>query len=45
MLIVAVFSLVIWFWAMRTKLPREEMLALVNRQADQPELPDTGIQH
>ena len=45
MLIVAVFSLVIWFWAMRTKLPREEMLALVNRQADQPELPDSGIHH
>ena len=45
MLIVAVFSVVIWFWAMRTKLPREEMLALVNRQADQPELPDSGIHH
>jgi amino acid transporter len=45
MLIVAGFSLVIWFWAMRTKLPRDEMLALVNRQADQPELPDSGIHH
>jgi amino acid transporter len=45
MLIVAGFSLIIWFWAMRTKLPREEMLALVNRQSDQPELPDTGIHH
>jgi amino acid transporter len=44
-LVVAVFSLIIWFWAMRTKLPREEMLLLVNRQSDQPELPDTGIHH
>lgn len=45
MLIVAVFSLIIWFWAMRTKLPREEMLLLVNRQSGEKELPDTGIHH
>ena len=45
MLIVAVFSLIIWFWAMATKLPREEMLALVNKQAGEPELPDTGVHH
>jgi amino acid transporter len=32
--VVAVFSLIIYFWAMRTKLPREEMLALVNAQSD-----------
>ena len=44
-LAVAGFSLVIWFWAMATKLPREEMLALVNKQAGEPELPDTGIHH
>jgi len=33
MLIVAVFGLVIYYWAMATRLPREEMLNLVNRQA------------
>ena len=31
--IVAVFSLVIFYWAMATKLPREEMLNLVERQS------------
>jgi hypothetical protein len=45
MLVVAVFSLAIWFWAMRTKLPREEMLLLVNKQSGDNELPDTGIHH
>ncbi len=45
MLVVAGFSLVIWFWAMRTKLPRDEMLLLVNRQSGEQELPDTGIHH
>jgi amino acid transporter len=44
-LVVAAFSLVIYFWAMYTRLPREEMLALVNKQGDEPELPDTGIRH
>ncbi len=33
MLIVALFSLVIYYWAMATKLPKEEMLNLVERQA------------
>src|SRR5271157_1137565 len=33
MLVTAAFSLAIYYWAMRTKLPREEMLALVNKQA------------
>jgi amino acid transporter len=33
MLTVAVFSLVIYYWAIAVKLPREEMLNLVNRQA------------
>ena len=32
MVIVAVFSLVIFYWAMATKLPREEMMNLVERQ-------------
>ncbi|MBV9207643.1 MAG: APC family permease [Actinobacteria bacterium] len=40
MLIVALFSLAIWFWAMRTKLPRDEMLLLVNKQGGEPELPE-----
>ena len=42
MLIVAVFGLIIYYWAMVTRLPREEMLALVERQAthgDEPEVP------
>jgi amino acid transporter len=33
MLIVAVFTLVIFFWAQATKLPREEMMNLVERQS------------
>jgi hypothetical protein len=32
MVIVAAFSLVIFYWAMATKLPREEMMNLVARQ-------------
>ncbi len=36
---VAGFSLIIYYWAMWTKLPREEMLDLVNRQAGEQELP------
>jgi amino acid transporter len=37
MLIVAAFSLFIYFWAMRSKLPREQVLHLVNRQAGENE--------
>jgi amino acid transporter len=33
MLVVAAFSLVIYYWAMAVKLPREQMLNLVERQA------------
>jgi amino acid transporter len=33
MVIVAVFSLVIYYWAMATRLPRAEMLNLVERQS------------
>jgi amino acid transporter len=44
-LVVAGFSLAIYFWAMYTRLPRDEMLLLVNRQAGEQELPDTGIHH
>jgi len=35
MLIVAVFSVVIYYWAMATKLPSEEMLNLVGRQSSE----------
>ena len=35
MLIVAAFSIVIFYWAMATKLPREEMLNLVGRQSSE----------
>ena len=40
MLIVAGFSLAIYYWAMYTRLPREETLLLVNRQAGESELPE-----
>jgi amino acid transporter len=42
---VAGFSLIIYYWAMWTKLSRQEMLDLVNRQAGEQELPDTGVHH
>jgi amino acid transporter len=37
--VVAGFSLIIYYWAMWTKLPREEMLELVHRQHGEEELP------
>ena len=43
--VVAGFSLIIYYWAMWTKLPRQEMLDLVNRQAGEQELPDSGAHH
>ncbi len=33
MLVVAVFSLIIYYWAIATRLPKAEMLALVERQS------------
>ena len=45
MLAVAGFSLIIYFWAMRTKLPRQQMLLLVNRQGGVDELPESGLHH
>jgi amino acid transporter len=36
MVVVAVFSLIIYYWAQYARLPREEMQALVERQAEQP---------
>ena len=40
MLVVAAFSLAIYYWAMYTRLPRDEMLLLVNRQSGEQELPE-----
>ena len=34
MLVVAVFSVLIYYWAMATRLPRAEVLNLVERQAE-----------
>jgi amino acid transporter len=34
MVVIAGFSLVVYYWAMATRLPREEMLNLVERQAE-----------
>ncbi len=45
MLIVAAFSLVIYYWAIFTALPREETLELIARQSGQDDLPDTGLHH
>jgi amino acid transporter len=42
MLIVAVFGVVIYYWAMITRLPREEMLYLVERQAAEGPAERTG---
>ena len=42
-LAVAGFSLLIYHWAMRVKLPRNEMLDLVNRQAG--EAPEPRLEH
>ena len=39
MLVVAAFSVAIYFWAMATRLPRDEMLTLVNKQGGEEELP------
>ncbi len=43
MLVVAGFSLIIYFWAQRVRLPRAEMLDLVNRQSG--EAPEPRLQH
>ena len=44
-LIVALFSVAIYFWAMRTKLSRQEMLALVNKQGGGEEELPPPIRH
>jgi len=38
-LVVAAFSVAIYYWAMATKLPREEMQLLVSKQGGEEELP------
>ena len=43
MLVVAAFSLIIYYWAQRVRLPRAEMLELVNRQAG--EAPEPRLRH
>ena len=45
MLVVAAFSLVIYYWALATALTREETLARVAAQGSQDDLPDTGLHH
>jgi amino acid transporter len=44
-LVVAGFSLIIYYWAVFTALPREETLELIARQSGVEELPDTGLHH
>ncbi len=39
LVVIAVFSLGIYYWALATKLPREEMLALVDAQAAEKDVP------
>jgi amino acid transporter len=45
MLTVAGFSLFIYLWAMRTKLPRDKMLALVNAQGSAGDEPLPDVHH
>jgi amino acid transporter len=44
-LIVLAFSVAIYLWAMRAKLPRDEMLLLVNKQAEHGDEPGADIHH
>ncbi len=43
--VVAVFSVIIYYWAQATRLPREEMLNLVGRQAEVAEPPGPALSH
>jgi amino acid transporter len=45
MLVVAAFSVAIYFWAMATRLPTNEMLDLVNRQAAPSAIDETPLHH
>jgi amino acid transporter len=44
-LITAVFSVAIYYWAMYSRLPREEMLELVNAQAEAGDDPMSDVHH
>jgi len=44
-LVVIGFSVIIYLWAMRTKLPREDMLALVNKQGSHGDEPMPDVHH
>ena len=44
-LVVVAFSVAIYFWAMHTKLPRDEMLLLVNKQGGGEEELPPAIRH
>jgi amino acid transporter len=43
LLVVGLFSLGIYYWAMYTKLPRDEMLALVEAQAQEVDVPPESL--
>jgi len=43
--VTAGFGIIIYYWAMRTKLTTQQMLDLVNKQAGEQELPDSGVHH
>jgi amino acid transporter len=45
MVVVAAFSLAIYYWAQATRLPREEMLNLVGRQSTVEEPPGPALSH
>jgi hypothetical protein len=45
MVVVAAFSLIIYYWAQATRLPREEMLNLVGRQSTVEEPPGPALSH
>jgi amino acid transporter len=45
LVVVIGFSLIIFYWAQWAKLPREEMLLLVEKQGAMPDLPETGLRH
>jgi len=42
--VVAAFSLAIYYWAMYSKLPQAEMLELVNKQAGETDVPPPGAE-
>jgi len=45
LVVVVGFSLIIYYWAQWVRLPRREMLLLVEKQGAMPDLPETGLKH